>query len=313
MSQSPAAWPEFHQRAYVVSGGSRGLGAAVADALARNGARVAIVGRDAEALGRAARDIASRHSGEPLAIAADVANPADCRRIVDTAAAAFGALDGVVNNAAHFELAPLREVGAELAAKMLDINFKGPLFLAQAYAEVAFSQKRSGAVVNVSSIAGRRPAPGCGLYSASKAALDSLTQTMALEWAPLGVRVNGVAPGHILTPGVLDDFAAGRLDRERMSKAIPRRRIAEPEEIAETILFLLSDRSVKLSFVDSTPSISTVEIGVLVETSPGVSTAPLASMIWAPGGGETDAPTATILPFSMTTVPDAISPAGPME
>jgi NAD(P)-dependent dehydrogenase (short-subunit alcohol dehydrogenase family) len=126
---------------------------------------------------------------------------------------------------------------------MFDTNIKGAIFLSQAFARHVVKRGAQGAIVNVSSIAGARPAPGCGLYSASKAALDSLTKTMALEWTPNGVRVNGVAPGHIETEGVLEDFEAGRLDRDRMSAAIPARRIAAASDVAEAVLFLLSERA----------------------------------------------------------------------
>ena len=126
---------------------------------------------------------------------------------------------------------------------MIDTNLKGPLFLSKAYARRLFERGATGAIVNVSSIADARPALGCGLYSASKAGLDMLTRSMALEWTPRGLRVNGVAPGHIETDGVRADFEAGRLDEKKMLSAIPARRIAEPGDIAEAVLFLLSDRA----------------------------------------------------------------------
>ena len=88
-----------------------------------------------------------------------------------------------------------------------------------------------------------RPAPGCGLYSASKAALDSLTRTMALEWGPKGMRVNAVAPGHVATEGVIEDFRAGRLNEAAMINSIPARRIADVDDIADAVLFLSGDRA----------------------------------------------------------------------
>jgi 3-oxoacyl-[acyl-carrier protein] reductase len=148
-----------------------------------------------------------------------------------------------VNNAALFAVAPLLEATPEAAARMFDTNAKGPLFVAQAFARKVIELGGEAAIVNVSSIAGARPAMNCGLYSASKAALDSLTKVMAQEWTPRGIRVNGVAPGHIETPGVTEDFAAGRLDREAMVAVIPARRIAAPQDVAEAVLFLLSARA----------------------------------------------------------------------
>ncbi len=122
---------------------------------------------------------------------------------------------------------------------MFAVNVQGPLFLGQAFARQAFDAGREGVIVNVSSIAGTRGAMNCGLYSASKAALDNLTRVMAMEWTPRGVRVNAVTPGHIETEGVTADFATGRLDRAAMTSAIPARRIASPEDVAEAVLFLL--------------------------------------------------------------------------
>jgi NAD(P)-dependent dehydrogenase (short-subunit alcohol dehydrogenase family) len=234
-----SSWPEFRGKAVIVTGGSQGLGLGIARELAANGAKLAIVGRNAAG----ARAAAEETGGEAIAVAADVALPEDCARVVAEAMARFGALDGLVNNAAYFEVASLLEATPEAAARMFDTNAKGPLFLAQAFARHVFALGRQGAIVNISSIAGARPALSCGLYSASKAALDALTRVMAQEWTPRGIRVNGVAPGHIETPGVKADFDAGRLNRAAMVAAIPARRIATPEDIAEAVLFLLSERA----------------------------------------------------------------------
>jgi len=232
------SWPELSGKAVIVSGGSRGLGRAIVRGLVSAGARVAVVGRDLAAAQEAAAE-----AGEAVALAADVASARDCRRVVVEASARFGALYGLVNNAALFAVAPLAEVSPDDAARMFAVNVQGPLFLGQAFARNVFETGLQGAVVNVSSIAGARGAMHCGLYSASKAALDNLTRVMAMEWTPRGVRVNAVAPGHIETEGVVEDFAAGRLDRAAMTAAIPARRIASPEDVAEAVLFLLSPRS----------------------------------------------------------------------
>jgi NAD(P)-dependent dehydrogenase (short-subunit alcohol dehydrogenase family) len=231
-------WPELAGRAVIVTGGGQGLGLGIVQALSNAGARVAVVGRNS-----AAARAAAEGARDAVAITADVSRAADCARIVEEAAARFGALAGLVNNAALFAVTPLLEVSGEAAAQTFATNTTGPLLLAQAFARHTLARGGRGAVVNVSSIAGTRPAAGLSLYSASKAALDALTRVMAQEWGPLGVRVNGVAPGHIETPGVSEDFATGRLDQEKMTAAIPARRIATPEDVAEAVLFLLSPRS----------------------------------------------------------------------
>ncbi len=236
------AWPELAGSAFIVTGGAQGLGLGIVRALAAAGARVAVVGRNADAAQGAAAEAAAAGT-QAMAICADVAVVGDCARVVEEAAAQFGALDGLVNNAALFAVAPLLDVSAEAAAHTFATNATGPLLLGQAFARHVFAREGRGAIVNVSSIAGARPAAGCGLYSASKAALESLTQVMAQEWSPRGLRVNAVAPGHIETPGVTADFAVGRLDRAKMTSAIPARRIASPEDVAEAVLFLLSPRA----------------------------------------------------------------------
>lgn len=236
------AWPEFAGSAFIVTGGAQGLGRGIVRALSGAGARVAVVGRNLDAA-QAAADEANAGGTAAMAIGADVADARDCARIVEAAAARFGPLDGLVNNAALFAVTPLLEASAEAAALTFATNATGPLLLAQAFARHVFARGGRGAIVNVSSIAGARPAAGCGLYSASKAALQSLTQVMAQEWSPRGLRVNAIAPGHIETPGVTADFASGRLDRDKMTLAIPARRIALPEDVAEAALFLLSPRA----------------------------------------------------------------------
>ncbi len=230
----------FAGKTAIVTGGGAGIGFAVARAFARAGANVAIAGRTEATLARSAALI-EEMGGQALVISADVGAPADCARIVAATVERFGAADVLVNNAAYFALVPLLDTDAEAAARFFSVNVAGPLHCARAFAAHAIGRGRGGTIVNVSSIAGSRPAPGCGLYSASKAALDMLTRSMALEWGPNGVRVNAVAPGHVATEGVLEDFQAGRLDEAKMLASIPARRIADVGDIADAVLFLSSE------------------------------------------------------------------------
>ena len=231
----------FAGRVVVVTGGGAGVGFGIARAFARQGARLAIAGRTEATLAHAAALIEEATGSAVLAIAADVGVAADCERIVAETVDRFGQLDILVNNAAHFALLPLVAADAEEAARFLAVNVAGALHCARAFANWAIERGKGGQIVNVSSIAGSRPAPGCGLYSASKAALDSLTRSMALEWGPEGLRVNAVAPGHVATEGVIEDFRAGRLDEAAMINRIPARRIADVDDIADAVLFLCGD------------------------------------------------------------------------
>ena len=235
--------PEFAGKVAIVTGGGSGIGYAIAGAFARNGARVVIAGRTPATLARAAAAIEKECGPPVLTVAADVAEPKDCERMVAAAVETFGAVDILVNDAALFASSPLIDVDSASAVRAFAVNAIGPLNAARATAKWAIEHKRGGAIVNISSIAAGRAVPGLGLYSASKAALESLTRTMALEWAPKGVRVNAVAPGHVATEGVLADLRNGRLDEKAVLARIPVGRIADGDDIAQAVLFLCSEKA----------------------------------------------------------------------
>ena len=166
-----------------------------------------------------------------------------CERMVAAAVDRLGSVDILVNNAATFAVRPLIDAEAAEAARFFAVNAIGPLNGARAFAKWAIGHGRRGAIVNVSSIAAGRPVPGLSLYSASKAALESLTRSMAVEWAGKGLRVNAVAPGHVKTEGVLEDFRAGRLDEAAMLAHIPDGRIDDGHDVADAVLFLCGERA----------------------------------------------------------------------
>ena len=226
-----------------MTGGAKGIGYAIARAFAREGARVAIAGRTKETLIGAAKAIEEECGRSVLPVPGDVAEAADCDRLIAATVDQFGAVDILVNNAALFGVLPLIEADAAEAARFFAVNAIGPLNAARAFARWAVDHKRAGAIVNVSSIAAGRPALNVGLYSASKAAVESLTRSMAVEWAGQGLRVNAVAPGHVATEGVLEDFRTGRLDEKAVLGRIPAGRIADGDDIADAVLFLCSNRA----------------------------------------------------------------------
>jgi NAD(P)-dependent dehydrogenase (short-subunit alcohol dehydrogenase family) len=234
---------EFDGKVAVVTGGGAGIGYAIARAFARQGARVAIAGRTERTLTQAAKTIEAECGSTVLPVSADVARAADCERLIAETVRGFGAIDILVNNAALFAVLPLIEADAAQAARSFAVNAVGPLNAARAFARWAIDHKRGGAIVNISSIAAGRPALNVGLYSASKAALDSLTRSMAVEWAGHGLRVNAVAPGHVATEGVLEDLRTGRLDEKAVLARIPAGRIADGDDVAGVVLFLCGDRA----------------------------------------------------------------------
>lgn len=223
----------FDGRVVLVTGGGSGIGRASALAFAGEGARVVVVGRRPEALA----ETADRHE-HITALAADIADPEQAPAVVAETVARFGALDCLVNNAAVLRPAgSLRTLDLEGIRLQLSTNVIGPTLLASA--ALPHLEARQGTIVNVSSTYGHRPAPGGpSFYAASKAALESLTRSWALELAP-GVRVNAVAPGptetEALTRSGLDPAQVEAIT-EHERTILPTGRRGAPDEVARWIL-----------------------------------------------------------------------------
>jgi len=212
-----------------VTGGGSGIGAGIAAVLAERGWRVVVVDRDRSG----AEEVAERIGG--AALPADVTGPAAA--LVDDVVGRYGRLDGLVNNAGVIRRHPLAEpVDADLDGTWA-VNVGAIARLsAAALPHLAATQ---GAVVNLASMAARVPQLGGGIYSASKAAVVALTQQSAVEWGPLGVRVNAVGPGMIRTAMAEAVYADADL-HERRRRMVPLGRIGLPEDIGRVVAFLLS-------------------------------------------------------------------------
>jgi len=226
----------------IVTGGSRGIGAAICRQAAAAGYQVVLNYATDEAAARQVLDDIAEAGGSGIAVAGDVADEADVRRLFD-AAAELGELSGVVCNAAITGNTPgrLDEQSVDTVRRVLDVNVVG-VFLCNREAVRRMSTRyggRGGAIVNISSTAAGRGSPGEWVhYAATKAAVDSLTRGLAIEVGDEGVRVNAVAPGMVDT-GL--HAAAGLPDRiERKAPMIPMKRAGQPGEIAEGVLWLLS-------------------------------------------------------------------------
>jgi NAD(P)-dependent dehydrogenase (short-subunit alcohol dehydrogenase family) len=228
----------------LITGGSRGIGASVAQLAAARGHDVAITYRSER---DAAEQVlaACRASGaKAVACQGDVASEADVVRMFDEAEAALGPLSHVVNNAGITgKSGRLEDASAETLRSCIDINVTGALFVAREAAR-RLSTKRGGeggSIVNISSVASRLGSAGEYVwYAASKGAIDSLTLGLSRELALDGVRVNAVSPGMTLTD-IHERSTQDRGRLERLKPFIPMQRIGEPEEIAEAVLFLISD------------------------------------------------------------------------
>jgi NAD(P)-dependent dehydrogenase (short-subunit alcohol dehydrogenase family) len=224
---------EFSGQRAVVTGGTSGIGRATAEALARAGALVLISGRSEE---RGAEVVAAikAEGGEAEFVRADLESPDDLCALAERAAGA----DILVNNAGVYPGGLTHELSESVFDQIFAVNVKAPFFLTAAVAPTMVA-RGGGTIINVTTMAAKLGMAGLGAYGASKAAVALLTKAWAAEYGPLGVRVNAVSPGPTNTPGtdaMGDGFAA-------IASTIPIGRAADPEEIAEAIVFLASNRA----------------------------------------------------------------------
>jgi NAD(P)-dependent dehydrogenase (short-subunit alcohol dehydrogenase family) len=263
------------ERTAIVTGGSRGIGRAIAKRLAADGLRVVIAARGEQDAARAAAAIRAQ-GGEALSLACDVRQAGDVAKLTERTLDAFGRVDVVINNAG---VSPRRVEPQELTEAdwdvILDTNLKGAFLLSQA-AAADMIPRRQGVIINIASIAGVMPIALESAYCASKAGLIGLTKALALEWARYGIRVHAVAPGYVATEmnaGVrqVGEAAAAR-GLSAASPGLPAEealaasiyasvvgrtllgRFGLPEEVAEVVAFLASDRAAYMTgavtFVD---------------------------------------------------------------
>jgi len=218
-----------------VTGGGQGIGRAIALALGREGANVVVADLDLEAAGQAVREIEAGE-GRALAVRADVTRPADAAAIVQAAVEAFGRLDILVNNAGIYPSADIVDIDAAQWDLVLAVNLKGTFLCSQAAVRRMIDQGQ-GTIVNVASVDAKTRTTGNAHYAAAKAGVISFTRTLACEMAPHGIRVNAVAPGWIAT-----ETLKAKSDRwKRAIEEIPVGRLGTPEDVAEAVLFLVSD------------------------------------------------------------------------
>ena len=227
-------------RAAIVTGASSGLGRATARRLSRDGFAVLAVGRDPQALPRIVEEIAAA-GGRAASLAADVTAADAPRAIVAAAISEFGGIDALVNAAGVIASGSVMDTTDDGWDAMMDVNVRAPFRLIRESAQALAARK--GAVVNVSSVAGLRAFPGIASYAVSKAAVDQLTRVAALDFAPLGVRINAVNPGVVVTNlhrrGGMDEAKyADFLERSRTTH--PLGRPGTPDDVADLIAFLLS-------------------------------------------------------------------------
>ncbi|MDE0111242.1 MAG: L-iditol 2-dehydrogenase [Albidovulum sp.] len=231
-------------RVALVTGGARGIGRAVCNAFAREGAKVAV----ADILDDGTRGTASELGGSGLAVAMDVTDLQSISDGVSAVREAWGGIDILVNGAGIFNMASIDRITYEDYRRQYDVNVGGTIFVSKAVVPL-MKGRGGGAIINFASQAGRRGEPNVTVYCSTKASVISITQSLALELAPHKIRVNGIAPGVIETPmwdHVDSQFAEyenkpiGQKKRE-VGKAVPLGHMGDPTEVADPCVFLASD------------------------------------------------------------------------
>jgi NAD(P)-dependent dehydrogenase (short-subunit alcohol dehydrogenase family) len=226
----------------IVTGGSRGIGEAIARTFARAGAKVVVSARKAQGAEAVARSIEEAHGeGTALGVAAHNGKEEECKALVRRAIEAFGKVDVLVNNAAtNPQFGPLLDLDMAVWDKMFEVNVKGYFWTSREVALHLRERGAKGSIVHVASVDGMHATPMRVVYGMTKAAILSMTKTMAFEFGALGIRVNAIAPGLVdtrLAAAIVSDDGLARHFTERSAL----RRVATPDEIAGAALYLASD------------------------------------------------------------------------
>ncbi|MBE7209527.1 MAG: glucose 1-dehydrogenase [Gluconacetobacter diazotrophicus] len=232
--------PQLDNKIALVTGASKGIGAAIAEALAAAGAAVAVNYSTSREGAEAVVARIEKAGGRAVAVGGNVGKPGDAKRIVDEASRALGGPVGIlVNNAGVYHMQPLAEITEDEYRRQFDTNVWGLLATSQAVA--AQLGETGGSIINISSIAARGSFPGSAVYSGTKGAVDTITNVLARELGPKGVRVNSLSPGLVVTEGT---HAAGIIGTEFEQGAVagtPLGRVGQPTDIADAAVFLASD------------------------------------------------------------------------
>ena len=230
---------ELEGKVAIVTGASKGIGAAIAKGLGAAGAAVVVnYASSREGADRVVAEITGR-GGRAVAVQGDVAKAADVRRLFEETQRAFGTLDVLVNNAGVYQLEPIESVVEDAFHRQFNTNVLGPI-LAIREAVKHFGPK-GGSVINISSVASTSAPPNSVVYSATKGALDTVTRVLAKELGPRRIRVNTIAPGGVETEGVHAAGLMGSDFEKQVVAGTPLGRFGQPEDIAGVAVFLASD------------------------------------------------------------------------
>ena len=230
----------------IVTGGAGGIGSAVCRAFAKAGVGVAVADMDEDRAGETAADVSSG-GGKAIAVEVEVTSESSVVAAVQRTVDHFGRVDFLVHCAGNNIRAPVLELSAEDWSRVLDTHLTGAFLFSKAVGRRLVEQGEGGRVVFMSSVAATAPVPERGAYSPAKAGLIGLAGVLSLEWAEYGINVNAVCPGMVLTPMTEMVYKREPTLRAQRLKRMPARREAYPEEVADLVLFLCSDRATHIS------------------------------------------------------------------
>jgi 3-oxoacyl-[acyl-carrier protein] reductase len=232
---------KLHGKVAVVTGASKGIGAAIAKEFAAEGAAVVVNYSTSKAEGEKVVKETAASGGKAIAVQANMSKPEDIEGLFAKSQKAFGHLDILVNNAGIYEFMPLEKVSEEHFHKHFNLNVLGLLLASQAAAK--HFDSAGGSIINISSIVSTLAVPEAAVYSGTKGAVDAITRSLASELGTRGIRVNAIRPGMVETEGTRSTGITESEMRKQVETQTPLRRIGKPQDIAGTAVFLASDDS----------------------------------------------------------------------
>lgn len=243
----------IEEKVVIITGSTKGIGRGIALAVAKEGAKVVVSGRCEKEGREAAEEIKHKFNTDAIFVKCDLSNAEGCKHLIQEAERYFGKIDGLVNNAGIFPYVSLLDTDEEVFDRVFDVNIKAPFFCTK-YAIEAMMKNGDGSIVNIGSTHGFGGNGKLAAYACSKGALHTLTQHVARNYARKGIRSNWITVGWVVTPGEMERLVIDGHDKQWLEELgrerVPLGRLQTEEDIANSVLFLLSDESSQVTGVD---------------------------------------------------------------